>query len=670
MNSATSQIKKFFRKEIEFKEKTKHNDLGKISVDFFITKNKQSIKKNNWYMLELVASSTNNNKKIVNLILNKGLHNEQDISLSFYNQRTRKRLFLSSGNPQKISLVSEEKNFNVDSLSIFQVSFFFALTRTLKKLINNHPLYFNRKALITFGKVYLTSIKEKQSISAILYKKYNEIVDPPNFNETELYSLWISNNEQKKNKHLTPTGFSFSRNKFDIQEPPKNNSNTIIAYSVYSHATQRETFPNLFNNTKNIDYIIIIENGSTLAEDALIVLSDMISANPNAKLIYSDNDYLNSSGFRHSPHFKPDWNPDLFYSSNYIGNSYIIRSDFFRSAISDSELQKLTAYQVLYKITSQLDGADIVHIPKILFHKPDQQKEDISRINFSDVIYPYTEKNYKISIIIPTRDKVELLDRCIQSIIQKSTYKNYEIIIVNNDSKEKRTLDFLSSIDQLPNISVISYKRPFNFSAMNNYAVKKAKGDIILLLNNDTEVISNTWLNELLRYAIHPNVGCVGAKLIYADHTIQHAGIILGINGVAGHAHRGQNMKSNGYFNRLNQVQNFSAMTAACLMVRKDTYLQAGGLTERLAISMNDVDFCLKIKELGYRNIWTPHALLYHHESQSRGTAVNAKVKRITNKEVRYIKHKWWYFLQKDPAYNQNLTRILEDFSINPYQSD
>lgn len=618
-------------------------------------------------MVTIVISSSSNNNNFIKIILDKKKPNEQEFGFTIHKKKSVKRLFYSAP-PQTVSLFSDDKDLIVEGLSIFHVSYFFAFTRSISKLTNNHQNYFNKKKIITLNEIRLIAKEKKHSISTILYQKYKEATDLQPLSEANAYSLWISNNENTAVDKNLPTGLSFLLKKFD--EKGKLKSGQSLQLKTYPRLSSNSLFFNPFETSRSKKYLVVIEEGTTIAKNALSDLSEIIRAHPSAELIYTDDDYINQSGERHSPHFKPDWNPDLFYSCNYIGNTYIINSKVFDDINHKDDYQKLSPYQFLFELTKNIDKKNILHLSKISFHKAEHQKTKNSKVNFNKVIYPIAKLDNKVSIIIPTKDKLNLLKRCINSIINKSTYKNYEIIIINNNSIEKTTLDYLLNIVYHPNISVINYKDSFNFSAMNNYAATQAKGEFLLLLNNDTEVITEDWLDELLRYAVHPEVGCVGAKLLYSDNTIQHAGVVLGINGIAGHAHRGLSNESHGYHNRLKLAQNFSAVTAACLMVRKEIYHQVDGLTESLAISMNDVDFCLKVQELGYRNIWTPDVLLYHHESQSRGTEKNAVVKKITSKEVRYMKRKWCYFLRNDPAYNPNLTRVSENFSINPYPAD
>jgi GT2 family glycosyltransferase len=271
-----------------------------------------------------------------------------------------------------------------------------------------------------------------------------------------------------------------------------------------------------------------------------------------------------------------------------------------------------------------------------------------------------------VTLLIPTRDKKNITEVAIRSILDKTTFTNFEIIILDNGSIEPETLAWFDSIQNEDNrVKVLRYDHPFNYSAINNYGVLHAKGAIIGLINNDVEIISPDWLSVMVSHASRKEIGCVGAKLYYPNGDIQHAGVILGLGGVAGHSHKYFPEKHPGYFHRLILTQNMSAVTAAALVVRKEVYVEVNGLNDtNLKIAFNDVDFCLKVKTAGYRNIWTPNAELYHHESISRGHEDSLdKINRF-NSEVEYMKDKWGEILRSDNYYNKNLTMDREDFSI------
>ncbi|MDE6621180.1 MAG: glycosyltransferase family 2 protein, partial [Lachnospiraceae bacterium] len=274
----------------------------------------------------------------------------------------------------------------------------------------------------------------------------------------------------------------------------------------------------------------------------------------------------------------------------------------------------------------------------------------------------------KISILIPNKDHVDDLRRCIDSIKERSTYENYEIVIIENNSREKATFDYYNTLQEQKNITVVTYEGEFNYAKINNFGARRATGKYLLLLNNDTQVISMNWLEAMLMYAQRPDVGAVGAKLYYGDRTIQHAGVVIGLGAhrTAGHTHYKINYDNLGYMGKLCYAQNVSAVTGACLMVRKSIYDALGGLDERFAVALNDVDFCLRIREKGYLNVFTPFAELYHFESASRGIDVEdeQRAKRY-EEESALFRERWKELLAKgDPYYNPNFSLDRSDYSL------
>jgi GT2 family glycosyltransferase len=270
-----------------------------------------------------------------------------------------------------------------------------------------------------------------------------------------------------------------------------------------------------------------------------------------------------------------------------------------------------------------------------------------------------------VSLIIPTRDKPDLLRTCLDSIRAKTTYGNYEILVVDNNSEEAETFVYFEELARDGRVRVVPYPHPFNYSGINNAAVRLARGSIIGLVNNDIEVISPDWLTEMVSWAQQPGIGCVGAKLLYPDDTVQHAGVILGIGGVAGHSHKMSPRNAHGYFSRLKVAQTLSAVTAACMLVRKSIYAEVRGMdSENLKVAFNDVDFCLKVRSAGYRNVWTPFAELYHHESKSRGIEDTPEKQERFRREVETMLVRWGHNLRNDPYYSQHLTQTHEDFSL------
>lgn len=449
-------------------------------------------------------------------------------------------------------------------------------------------------------------------------------------------------------------------------------------------------------------YIVLIDHDDLLGQDALYYVANAIKDNADAKIIYTDEDKVDEYGNRSNPHFKSDWNYDLFLSQNYVSHLGVYEKKLiekiggFRKGVEGSQDQDL-----LLRCLPYVKHDQIIHIPKVLYHwraisgstasgagEKDyttdagiKALEDYFKKNFKDNItvekgkVPNTYKiNWtipnpapKISLLIPTRDAKDITEQAVRSILDKTTYPNYHIVILDNGSVKRETLKFFEKIQKEDKrVTVLKYDYPFNYSAINNFGVKHTDGEIIGLINNDVEVINGEWLTEMVRHAIRPDIGCVGAKLYYANGQIQHAGVITSLGGVAGHSHKHFPREAMGYFHRLVLLQNLTAVTAACLLVRREVYEEVGGLNEKdLTVAFNDVDFCLKVYTAGYRNLWTPYAELYHHESISRGAEDNPEKIARFNKEMNYMKKTWGDLLKLDPHYSPNLTRAREDFSIN-----
>ncbi|WP_374520577.1 glycosyltransferase family 2 protein [Hydrogenophaga sp.] len=458
------------------------------------------------------------------------------------------------------------------------------------------------------------------------------------------------------------------------------------------------------------DFVALLDHDDTLAPHALFAVAEALQARPTAQLVYSDEDKLDEYGARCSPFFKPDWSPDLLFSQNYVSHLGVYRRELvqqvggFREGFEGSQ-----DYDLLLRCIAQTpDPADIVHVPQVLYHwrmaegstaLGHDQKDYASEAGrralqeHMDRHHPGTSVSliapgiYRshwplpsppplVSLIVPTRDGYELLKTCIDSILQKTDYPAYEILVVDNQSRCEQTLAYLSALAQcgqqahpsgLPSsrVRVLRYDHPFNYSAINNHAVAQAYGSVIGLINNDIEVISPDWLTEMVSHAVRPDVGCVGAKLLYPDDTIQHAGVVLGIGGVANHALRQLPASSPGYFGRLWATHNPSAVTGACLLMRKAVFDEVGGLdAEHLRVAFNDVDLCLKVLARGYRNLCTPHALLYHHESATRGPDQTPEKRARFESEVNAMRTRWGALLDRDPAYNPNLSLIHSDYSL------
>ncbi|MGB1010078.1 MAG: glycosyltransferase family 2 protein, partial [Thiolinea sp.] len=391
-------------------------------------------------------------------------------------------------------------------------------------------------------------------------------------------------------------------------------------------------------------------------------------------VVYTDHDHLDSNGERCQPEFKSDWNPDLFIQHDYIGPAFFLLSDWVKQAFDSLPEGKVVDQFVWRGLLAQYaedairSDKKIIHVPKVLYHR--RQSEDLGVLSvFSSVkrpVFPLPGVFPKVSLIIPTRDRLDILKPCVDSILQKTTYPDYEIIIVDNQSQDCTTLRWLDEMAGNSRITVLRYDQPFNYAALNNFAVKHVDSQLIGLINNDVEVISPDWLDEMVMHAWRPEIGCVGAKLYYGDGRIQHAGVILGAGGGTAHSHRYFPGDADGYCGRLKLVQNVSAVTGACLLVRRELFELVGGLNEEhLAVAWNDIDLCLKVQEAGYRNLWTPYAELYHHESVSRGRDITPEQRKRYQAEKAWMYQYWGDALWRDPYYNPNLTAAREDFSLN-----
>jgi len=449
------------------------------------------------------------------------------------------------------------------------------------------------------------------------------------------------------------------------------------------------------------DYIALLDHDDVLAPHAFYFVARELAKRPGLQLIYSDEDKIDIHGTRCEPHFKPDWNLDLLYSQNYVSHLGVYRKQLvdriggFREGVEGSQ-----DYDLVLRCIPHLHDDKIVHIPQVLYHwraiegstaLAEEGKDYTTSAGIQalchhfeelgvtgvDVLQGLVANTYRVSwpipdpaplvsMLIPTRDKKEVTELAVRSILDKSTYTNFEIIILDNGSVEPETHEFFDAIqDEDERIRVVQYDHPFNYSAINNYGARLANGSIIGLVNNDVEVISPEWLTEMVSHVLRDDVGCVGAKLYFGNDTIQHAGVVVGLGGVAGHSHKHFPRSAGGYFNRLKVVQSVSAVTAACLLVRKSVYDEVGGLNENdLKVAFNDVDFCLKVLSAGYRNIWTPFAELYHHESISRGAEDSPEKVARFNTEVDYMKRTWSRIIDHDPSYSPCLTKSREDFSI------
>ena len=438
-------------------------------------------------------------------------------------------------------------------------------------------------------------------------------------------------------------------------------------------------------------HLVMIRAGNLLSHCFSRALAIQLYANPGARLIYTDSDSLSHESQRVDPEFKPDWNPDFELAAHYVGDTFVIAADLLNQVPPDWLSHRQDAlYYLLASATNSLDEKNAAHIPEVLWHKSGTAKAPakleriqaiLAGINTSRPLtaveaencsrayrlhYHLPKAEPSVDIIIPTKDQCHLLKLCIDSILGKTSYGNYRIVVVDNGSTEHSTLTYLEELRQQDQCSVLPYPHAFNYSAINNFAVSQSTADVVVLMNNDIEVISPDWLKEMVSHAVRAEVGCVGAKLYYPNGRIQHAGVILGIQGVAGHCFRLADHAAEGYLERLQYVQNYSAVTGACLAVQRNIYQEVGGLNDQnLAVAFNDIDFCLKVREAGFRIVWTPYAELYHHESATRGDYDDSEKLKGLRQEAAYMTQRWGELLINDPAYNPNLSLSGTDFELS-----
>lgn len=440
------------------------------------------------------------------------------------------------------------------------------------------------------------------------------------------------------------------------------------------------------------EFVAFLDQDDELTPDALYEMALLLNSQPDADVIYSDEDKINQTGERCAPFFKPDWSPDLLLSVNYICHLSVIRTSVVRDIGGfRSGYEGAQDYDLILRVAGITDR--VLHIPRVLYHwrmHGGSTSLDVGTKNYAhqageralqdylknqgvkaSVTQGYGRTNYRVrygidgnpvvSIIIPFRDKVDLLKKCVLSILKKTEYKNYEIVLVSNLSREKETHEFIDSLlAGYPNIKFFEFDEEFNFSRINNFAAGKTAGDYLLFLNNDTEVISPDWLEGLLEHAQRKEIGVVGCKLLFPDRTIQHAGVILGMTGFAGHVFAGLPEHSYTYFGSADFVRNVLAVTGACMMIKRDLFDITGGFNESFVLCGSDVEICLKLYEMGCRNIYTPYAVLYHYESASR------KGCPIPLNDFRVSLEVYGKFLDSgDPYYNPNLTRLGTDCSLS-----
>ncbi len=444
------------------------------------------------------------------------------------------------------------------------------------------------------------------------------------------------------------------------------------------------------------EFVCLLDHDDTLAPFALHELAEVVNADPAADFLYSDEDKLDPQGHRVDPHFKPDWSPETLRSRNYICHLTCLRRDLltaigggFRTGFDGSQ-----DYDLVLRATERANK--IVHIPQVLYHwrihpqstagnqaskmyafdngrkaiaehlercGVDATVHDGTVLGTYHVVY-HLRTQPLVSVIIPNKDHPDVLARCVDSLARAS-YANYELIVVENGSTDPKTLALYAELREQPHVRILEWAKPFNYAAVNNFAAAAANGELLLFLNNDIEAINPDWLEELVKIAVQPGVGAVGAKLLYADDTIQHAGIVVGMGGVAGHGHLNYPRAAAGHCQRLLFTQNVAAVTGACLIMPREVFRKIDGFDEGFVLAFNDVDICLKVLTAGYRVVWTPDALLYHLESKTRGYEDTPEKQARFKRECDLFYSKWNDFLKAgDPYYSPHFRLDRHDYAL------
>ena len=445
------------------------------------------------------------------------------------------------------------------------------------------------------------------------------------------------------------------------------------------------------------EFVGLLDHDDLLAPQALYRMAEAFNKNNAYDVFYTDEDKVTTDLSEHfQPHFKPDFNLDLLRSNNYITHFFVVRTVLVKKVGGfRREYDGAQDYDFIFRCVEQ--AKEICHIPEVLYHwrthKASTADNPASKmyafdagkraiegnlarngvkgvvshtkdLGFYQVEYP-VKGNPLISILIPNKDQKDSLKKCLDSVFKKSTYTNYEIIIIENNSVEDETFAYYKDLEKKSNVKIVTWKGQFNYSAINNFGEKEAKGDYLLFLNNDVEVINPHWMEEMLGNCQRKEVGIVGAKLYYPDDTIQHAGTIIGIGGIAGHAFLNMPRSRTGYLHKASIQMDLSAVTAACMMMKKEVFDTLGGFEEKLTVAFNDVDLCLRTVQAGYLVVYNPRVELYHYESKSRGSEDSEEKVRRFQGEIEFMRTRWISILKNgDPNYNKNLTLSKWNYSL------
>ena len=633
------------------------------------------------------------------------------IELPLKNGRVTKRLIYSPRCFPRVRIqpIDGEGEFTVKHLRLVWLPPWFAHDRLAQRLANMHPLFRDMPKAKVLAHIKQTARNKGVSWREVALRHYEHTFRK--HTAEEHYADWRSlqptisildaKRAMDKWSYKPLVSIILRSHQHNAKHLPQ--SMASVAGQIYPHFQlcfeDGEDLNAALESAKG-EFVALLDHDDMLSPDALFQVVKALQTRPDAGLLYSDEDKINEAGERFEPHFKPQWNPDLLLAQNYVSHLGVYRTSLVREVGGFRKgLEGSQDHDLVLRICQRLSPSQVVHIPHVLYHwratagstalsaseknytsmaglkavrsyldavMPQAQVRAGQHANTYRVAWPLPSPPPLVSLLVPTRDKLHLLQPCVDAILKLTSYPHFELLILDNQSTCSQTLAYMHDVaKQDPRVRVLRWDAPFNYSAINNFGVANARGSVIGLVNNDIEPINPEWLEEMVRQVCRPDIGCVGAKLYYPNDTIQHAGVVLGIGGVAGHSQKYFSRNALGYFGRLHLAHNVSAVTGACLLVRKEVYQQVGGLDEEhLKVSFNDVDLCIKVREAGYRNLFTPYAELYHHESVSRGPNDTRAKRAVADAEAQFMRQKWGKLLDTDPYYNPNLTLVHEDFSL------
>ncbi len=645
----------------------KENKLIEPDLEKKIVLNKKTQIQKGWYFFGILHLGENRNSL---LKIKTNFYFSQSRP-AFANRRRWRVLRIKRISNLSLEISQIKDHINIKEIWLIKIPFLFAWFKIINRIKNSS------------SKIYIKDISKKKA-----WRKYNFILNKQ-FKKHQSFSYceWIKFSE------------------YTIYQSIKNK----LYYLDYKNEDTFITLDSLQNcSFINKKWIVIYHPNTVLRGNLGNIIKWVESQNRNISIFYGDEDHLTKNRERVQPIFKSSWNRELFWTDIFYSSHWIISKDLWNKYFKKLNKKEIFEFNelalfIISKLIIENKENLIKHIPFILSHRLNNFYEyfnkDVMKSykkNLSmhlNKLYPKSfiklnntldkkqfflewaiPKKISVSIIIPTKDKINLLQNCLNSIYKFSSSSPIEIVIVNNASIEEKSYKYFYEIENRieKNFShkILNYNFEFNYSKINNYAAQHTNGNILILLNNDVEILSENWDYYLSSNAYRNDIGCVGAKLLFDDLTIQHAGVILGIGGVAGHSHKYFSSNSNGYNGRLQKTQEYSAVTAACLCITKQKWNEVGGLDEsNLAVNYNDVDFCLKLRKLNYRNIYLPHVLAIHHESKTRGKPLGETLIKW-KKEYKYMQKKWNDLLKKDPYYSPHLSLKEEDWSISLREND